>query len=441
MAATPFLEPQEVNIVEKRSKHSVAIIGCGVKGIFFANLFAESGYTVICTDADPSIVKKTAKGKTISSKPELEILLKNNIRKGQISVGSEIKKVVSQSDIIIVTISAVDKKERTDNTQLLNICKQVGSAIQQGTLVIYGGISTLGFIEGNLKEVLENTSGLKVGQSFGLAYCPLLNTNLQLSDLELTVSALDKRSLESASTVLKTVTKKVKEINEIKTAEFVALATITIRDVNTAIANELAIFCENANIDYFKVMGLLGLNEINLKPSILDEEEKNEAYMLVDSSENLNIKLRLPTLARQINEDMLKHAVKITQNTLRRLNKTLRRSKVTILGNTKPESTNESFIRIIEQKGAKVNLYDHSIKKDDVKSEKVKNNLNEAVEGTDCIIIVNWQDQFNRLNIKRFKSLMKSPAAIIDFSGKLDPKKIETEGFIYASLGRGTDYK
>ncbi len=47
--------------------------------------------------------------------------------------------------------------------------------LHQGTLVIYGGIAGIGFIEGAMKETLENTSGFKVGTDFGLAYNPILH--------------------------------------------------------------------------------------------------------------------------------------------------------------------------------------------------------------------------------------------------------------------------
>ena len=55
----------------------------------------------------------------------------------------------------------------------MNACKQVGAALHAGTLVIYGDIAGFGFTEGAVKETLENTSGLKAGVDFGLAYIPM----------------------------------------------------------------------------------------------------------------------------------------------------------------------------------------------------------------------------------------------------------------------------
>ena len=58
------------------------------------------------------------------------------------------------------------------------------------------------------------------------------------------------------------------------------------------LTNELAVFCETANIDYFKVLDTLNLNNPEFTPTIAEEENKNEAYLLLESAENLNAKLQ-----------------------------------------------------------------------------------------------------------------------------------------------------
>ena len=60
----------------------------------------------------------------------------------------------------------VDDKKKIDHSEALARLKQVGAALHSGMLVIYGEVAGLGFIEGIMKETLENTSGLKAGQDF-----------------------------------------------------------------------------------------------------------------------------------------------------------------------------------------------------------------------------------------------------------------------------------
>jgi UDP-N-acetyl-D-mannosaminuronic acid dehydrogenase len=440
MPAVLNLKPEDVDTFEKRSKYTMSVIGCGQKGILYANAFAEAGFKVICTDADPTVIKKVAKGKTPSSQPQVEAKLKSHLISGQISVSSERKKAVSQSDVIIVAIGAkVDEQKKTDYSQIVSACKQVGSSLHQGMLVVYGGIAGIGFIEGIVKETLENTSGLKAGTDFGLAYNPILSVDDSIANLELKIAATDQASLNAASNILKTITKKVKEISDIKLAETATLFTVAKQDANRALANELSIFCENGNTDYFKVLNLLDLNDPSFWPTIVEEDNRNEAYLLLDSAENLDAKLRLPKLARQINEDMVKHAVNLTQDALRSGGKPLRRAKIAVLGTANPMTATGIFVKMIEQKGAKPSLYDPISKMGPQEWRIVKTNLNEAVEGTDCVVILTGQEQFKNLNLKKLKALMKTPSVIVDLIGIFEPKKVEAEGFIYRGLGRGTD--
>ena len=225
--------PQDVDTNEKRQKYSVAVVGCGHKGIFYANAFAEAGFNIICTDADASVIKKVAKGRTAFANPEAETELKRHIRTERISVVSELKKAVSQSDNVVIAITAkVDEQKKNDYTGLVNTCKQVGAALHQGALVIYGGIAGLGFTEGTIKGLLEDTSGFKVGQDLGLAYSPLLTTNFSMTNLELRVAAPDKISLEAAAIILKTLTSKVQEISDLRTAETATLFEVAKHDTD-----------------------------------------------------------------------------------------------------------------------------------------------------------------------------------------------------------------
>ncbi|MGE5575551.1 MAG: UDP binding domain-containing protein, partial [Ignavibacteria bacterium] len=412
----------------------------GNKGIFYSNTFAEAGYKVICTDANPTVIKKVSKGRTGSSSSQVEAKLKRHITSGQISVSSERKKAVSQSDVVLITIGArVDDQKKSDYSQIVSACKQVGAGLQKGTLVIYCGVAGIGFTEDTIKETLENTSGLKVGLDFGLAYSPILTAEATVPDMELKVAASDLNSLKASSTLLRTLTKKVKEIDDVKSAEMSALFAAAKRDANRALANELAIFCESANTDYFKVLRCLDINDPTFLPSTTEEENRNESYLLLDCADNLNVKLRLPALARQINEDMVKHAVNLTQNALRSTGKPLRRARIAILGTANPTTAIGIFVKMLEQKGAKPTLYDPNSKIMSQEWSIVKPSLNDAVEGTDCIVILTGQEQFKNFNLKKLKPLMKKTPVIVDLLGTYEPKRVEAEGFKYFGLGKGTD--
>jgi UDPglucose 6-dehydrogenase len=161
--------------------------------------------------------------------------------------------------------------------------------------------------------------------------------------------------------------------------------------------------------------------------------------LLFESAENLNAKLRMPVLARQINEDMVRHAINLTQEALRSCGKPLRRARVALLGTVQPATGAAEFVEMLEAKGSRITRYDPQGVESEQAEEKrtLRRTLNEAVEGTDCIVILTRLDQFKRLNLKKLRAVMRSPSAMVDLVGIVEPSKVEEEGFTYRGLGRG----
>lgn len=440
------LAKENVLTAEQRASYTIAFIGCSRQAVLAGLTFAEAGFKVKFTDADQSVTRRLLKGNARLRNREVEVKLKSFIRAEKVTVSSDLKAVAATSDIIILTVDTkVDDKKAADYSEAESICKQVGATMPKGSLFIYSGVGGFGFTEDVAKANLENTSGLKVGVDFGLAYSPLSTILQQAMDegsAELVVTADDNSSLDSAAVILETVAKQgVKRTLGIRTAELAALFDAVSRDSNAAMANELATFCEAAGVDYFDVSKLMNRNNarVTMLPTISEEVNRNEAYMLLENSENLNAKLRLPSLVRQVNEDMVRHAVNLTQEALRSIEKPLRRAKVALLGaSLDPGTGHLAFVDMLEAKGAKVTLYDpYSPGADQVDRLAVKKTLNEATEGTDCVIVLSDQEQLKRLNLKKLRMLMKSPAAIVDLTLQLEPEKVQEAGFIYRGLGRG----
>ncbi|MDI6690596.1 MAG: nucleotide sugar dehydrogenase [Candidatus Bathyarchaeota archaeon] len=454
MSSALNIRKEDIDTLEKHAKYIAAIIDCGKNGIFHACSFLHIGFKVVCVDADQTIVNNLLRGKAPFLKRETELKLKNYVKTGLLSVTTDIKAAVSQSDFVILTTSVkINEKKKPDYSNIENTCKKVGSNLRKGSLVIIASTMGVGATEGLIKEILENTSGFKVGIDFGLAYSPTPILNGQVSETlpcqNRIVAALDKKSLDAASTILETITKNVvKKLGNIKIAEATVLFEAVQHDVNVALANEFALFCEKANVDYLEIVQLAkacGYSELPL-PTFIVEKIEEKPYLFLETIENFDLKLRLPAIAREINEEIVKHTINLTKDALRSCGKTLRRAKVSLLGisqitNVKspPKKIVRELVKMLEARGAKVNIYEPYLSSEELTGMQhyLKKNLTETLEKTDCTIILTGHDQFKHLNLKKMKLVMKMPAAIIDFEGMFEPYKVEKEGFIYRGLGRG----
>jgi nucleotide sugar dehydrogenase len=378
--------------------------------------------------------------------------LRNYARTGALNATTDIKAAVSQSDVIIITVPAkVDKKKKADYSNLESIYKAVGSNLRSGSIVINASVVGVGVTQGLIKENLENASGLKAGPDFALAYSPIRSSNAHIlepmSNHQRIVAATDKNSLNSTTTILGSIATNVKTSDSIKIAEAVALFGIILRDVNSALAKELAFFCEKADLDYTEALKLASSEPSPTSlPALVNDSASEESHLLLDDAENLNLKFRIPTVARETNEGISRHAVNLVKDALRNCGKPLRRTKISLLGiSQKPnvesplKKTAETLIKMLEARGVKTSWYDPHLSGEELTEmqSRVKKNMTEALEGMDCIVILTGHDQFKRLNLKRLKVMMRMPAAIVDLEGVVEPSKVEKEGFIFRGLGRG----
>jgi UDP-N-acetyl-D-galactosamine dehydrogenase len=345
----------------------------------------------------------------------------------------------------------VSSKRKAEYSDLENTCKKIGAKIQNGSLVIVASLVGIGLMEGLIRETLENTSGLKTGSNFGLAYSPVQSSqdsNLDEFDCQRIVSASDKDSLRAATLVLEKLDKKdIRKTADLKSAEVAALLKVLERDTKIAFINEATLLCEKAGVDYLEASKVIDNGKRKQSTTLLaDDTVSDEPYLLLADEESFNLKPRIAVAARQTNEETHKHLANLVKDALKSCGKTLKRARITLLGVTQvPNSqaaikkTAIELIETLEGRGAKISVYDPYLTDNEITETtcQIKKNLIEALDRVDCTIIFTAHDNFKHMNLKKMKLTMKMPAAIIDLCAVADPSKVEKEGFVYRRLGRG----
>jgi len=449
------VKPEEIDTPEKRQNYAVSIIEHDDHiGILHACLFAKAGFKVTYANANQTIVNLLTKGKAAFLKQETENMLKSLVRSSRLTPTSDIKNAVSKSDIIGVVVGAkIDGKNEVDFSEMENVYKKVGSSLHAESLIFVLDTVEVSMTESVIKEILENTSGLTSGIDFGLAYSPnhaSISQKLEsLEPHERVMAAREKTVLDAASIIMEAVAEKnVKRTTSVKAAEAAVLFDSAHKNVNGALANEFGLFCEKAGLDLFEVSKLFNNETDNsiLSPMLAEKSVQEKTCILIDNAENLNSKLRIPLIAKEINDEAIKHVITLIQNALRTCDKTLRRARIALLGisqtpNAKnpPKAAAKRLTKMLVAKGARVCIHDPYFMESELSEVPFpfKRSLTEAIEGVDCIIILTAHDQFKRLNFGKLKIVMRVPAAIVDLEGIVEPDKLEKEGFIYRGLGRG----
>ena len=454
MAVTMKLAREDVDTPEKREKYTISVVGCGRVGLPTACLFAEVGFRVIGVDSNRRIVNLLKKGKSPFTESKLHAFIEKQVKSSHFAATTDARKAASASDVIIINVpTPVDKKKKPDYSHVEKTCREVGMGLRSGSLIIFQSTMGPGITETLAKETLENASGLKAGIDFDLAYCPICTTPEQILEHITTrarvVGAINQQSLEAACRLLGTITKgEIIKVRDIETAEAVELFEKAYRDVNVALANEFAHFCEKAGIDFVEACNAVSPNphcclEV---PGIVEVHAPEDSLLLLEEAEAVNVKLRMLTLARKINNETLNHTLRLVRDALRSCQKPLRRAKISVFGvSSRPNmkeprgSPTKNLVNILKKRGASVRVYDpfFSYKELSRMGYSAEATLTKTVEGADCIIIAVGHDRFSRLSLRRIKIFVKKPAAIVDMGHVVDPAKAEKEGFVYRGFGRG----
>ena len=448
------LEANHLDTPDKRGKYTVCVVGCGRIGLPTACAFAEAGFQIIGVDADASVVSRLKKGRSPFVETGVSALVKKHVRSGRIIATTDAQKAATQSDIVVIVVATVvDEKKKPNYSYMEKACKDVGMGLRRGSLVIIASTVGPNITETLIKDTLENASGLKAGDDFGLANSPTRAAPGRiLQDLTAyarVVGAINEQSSKVASLVLGTITKGgIVKVRDLRTAETVKLFENVYRDVCLALSNDLGLLCEKIKVDYLEAQSAANTQPYChlLRPGIVGGHIPKDPYLLLWESENVGARLDLVALTRKVNDKMPQHTVQLARDALSKCQKPFRRAKIVLLGvsyspNTKEHrgSAVDKLIEIFTSKGAVVRVFDPLYTYKELKDlgYPASRSLAKAVEGTDCIVIVVGHNRFKRLNWRKLKLLMPRSAGIVDMGDVIEPEKAEKAGFIYRGVGRG----
>jgi nucleotide sugar dehydrogenase len=450
------MDPKDIRNAIKSGDVTVSVYGLGWMGLPIACLFAEAGADVIGVDVNRYVVETVNSGRSHIEEPKLQKLVKKHVRAKKLVATDDVGGAAFKSDVIIIVVpTLIDRRKAPDYSAVRKVCKGIGLKLRKGCLVIFESTAGPGTTEGLVKKRIERASGLKAASDFGLAYSPIrASSGSVLRDIQSyprVVAGLNERSLKAASAVLSTIVReRIIEIQDIKTAEAVKLFENVYRDVNIALANELAIFCEKAGINFEDAKRMANTQPFShIHTSSIGVGGHCipvNPYFLIEEAEGVGVKFVLPKAARKINDKMPRHAVDLIINGLRARRKTLRRSKIAVLGVSYKANVKEAraspvhqVIRRLVKKGAKVVVYDPYFSADEIKEMgyNAAGNLWRAIDNVDCVFFAVAHSKFKDLEIDEIGRFVKKPVVIVDGCHILNFKDVKRKWVIYREIGRG----
>jgi len=427
----------------------VVVFGLGHIGLPKAVIIAKAGYQVTGVDPNSKIVEAISKGCISTNEPELCNLTKQVTQKGLLKATLNGSTTIKESDIIVICVPTPIKEDKTpDLSYIDDTCKTIAHNLGKGRLIIVESTLPPRTTKTFIAPILEKGSGLRCGLDFWLAQCPeRIAPGKPLKEFvenDRVIGGYNAESAAVAAEFLKTFVKGNILITDATTAEVVKLAENTFRGINIAFANQLALICEEVGADAIEVIELANTHpRVNIHtpgPGVGGPCLPKDSYLLIQET-----KLTKPNIvktARQINDYMPKHIVKISLQALKNAGKNIKDSKIAILGTAYKANVDESrlspskpIIHELIRLGAETVVYDPRC--NESFGAKRASSIHEAVKGADCLTIITDHTEFKNLNLKQIKELMNSKPVIIDGRRVINPHNAKNMSFIYYGIGFG----
>src|SRR3989339_1240168 len=395
---------------------SVCVIGLGYVGLPLALLAAEKGYTVYGVE--------------------------NNVQKVNILAEKHSSLLINHvdaflSDVIIIAVpTPVDESKNPDLGPVQEACEEIARCMRgEGQLIILE--STVNpFVSRKFVLPLLEKNGFVEGKDFFLAHCPERidpgNAKWNVSNIPRVVGALCPEGLEKVKNFYQNIlSADVKVLSSIEAAEMVKIYENSLRAVNIAFANEMAMVMQNLKLDVKEI-----LKGVKTKPFGLDLCYPScgvgghcipvDPFYLIEESIKRGFDPRFLATAMKVNGYMPSYTVSLLMHAMNDIGKSIRGSTIGILGvsyKKNVEDLRESpaleIIKRVNSLGAIIKIYDPFI-------PEYSNSSSEEVLNCDAVMLLTDHDEFLSYDYSKVHVL-------IDGKNVLEPNKI---GGVYKGIGR-----
>ncbi len=225
----------------------VAVYGLGKMGLPLASVYAERTGSVIGVDIDEDVVSSVNDGRChVDGEPGLADLVAEQVSRERLEATSDGTEAARRASIHVVLVpTLVTATKQPDLSVLEDVIADVAVGLAPGDLVIIESTVPPRTARDVVAPTLVSRSGLDPG-TFGVAVCPeRTSSGTALRDIRgrypKVVGGIDRESTRAAAVLYEEVTGgTVHVVSDATTAEAVKVFEGIYRDVNIALANELA---------------------------------------------------------------------------------------------------------------------------------------------------------------------------------------------------------
>jgi nucleotide sugar dehydrogenase len=409
---------------------NVAVVGLGKIGLPLAAQYASRGLSVIGCDVNAERVAQiNTGGCPIAGEEGLELAVAAALQDKRLRATTETRAAVRESEVVIIIVPVgLTGDRRPDFTHVDAAVESVRAGLQPGTLVVVESTVPVGTTRGRV--------GSKLSGALLAASPERVSSGRIFRDLKTypkIIGALDDASWQRAEAFYSAALEApcLLRVRDPETAEFAKLAEGVYRDVNIALADELARYADAAGVDATEAFAAA-----NSQPySHLHQPGVGVGghclpvypYFLPDD-------MQLTHAAREINDAMAAYGIEKLERALG----TLQGATVLVLGlayrpNVKEAAHSSAFaiVNALRARGARPLVHDPWFSTEELLAFGLEPAETLPVP-VDALIVQALHDAYRDLDFAAFVGCR----VLLDGRNALDPALVERVGLRYVGIGR-----
>jgi UDP-N-acetyl-D-glucosamine dehydrogenase len=369
----PIETPSKDSVDTACSRSRIGVIGLGYVGLPLSLQFASSGAAVLGFDIDPEKIRRIEAGESyIKHIDPAEIAAA--CASGSFAATSDFARIAECEAVIICVPTPLSRHREPDISYVIDTGLAIAPHLRRGVLVSLESTTYPGTTDGELRQVLEEGSGLKAGEDFHLAFSPERedpgNPASRVGEVPKLVGGLTPACLARALDVYGRGVKNLVPVSSCRVAEAAKLLENIFRSVNIALVNELKLVYASMGIDIWEVVAAaktkpFGFMAFYPGPGLGGHCIPIDPFYLTWKAREFGHATRFIELAGEINTAMPGHVVERVAEALNHLGKPVNGSRVLVVGlaykpnvDDERESPSYRLMGLLKERGAHVSYYD-----------------------------------------------------------------------------------
>jgi UDPglucose 6-dehydrogenase len=410
---------------------NISVIGTGYVGLVAAVCFAKRGHKVIGVDVVQDKVDKINSKIPPIYEEGLQELLSETIDNGSFRATTDIKGAVLNSNVTFIGVGTPSREDGSINLDYLHgAVKAIAEALREKHEyhVIVVKSTVIPGTTQSLVPMIEEISGKKLGQGFGIAMNPeFLKEGYAIKDFlepdRIVIGVSDQKVANTLQEVYSVIDGPLVLMSSTKSAEMVKYASNSLLATKISFSNEVGDICKKLGVDVYEVMKGVGMDKrlgpyfLNAGPGFGGSCFPKDVHALVAVAQSVGFEPKILNAVLAVNAEQPLRAVELAKR------KGLR-NNIAVLGLAFKPGTDDiretpavPIIQALLKEGKHVIAYDPEAMENTKKvlpDIEYAGSAKEAVSKAEMVIIVTDWPEFKNDNMYRGKVVIDTRDIIAD---------------------------